>query len=48
MKNGSVVGDLITARILIEDGASFKGSIEIDRKTPADNTVQARLATATS
>jgi cytoskeletal protein CcmA (bactofilin family) len=32
-KEGSVVGDITTARILIEDGAYFKGSIEIDRKT---------------
>ena len=31
-KDGSVVGDLTTARIMIEDGAYFKGSIEIDRK----------------
>ena len=30
-KDGSVVGDLTTARIMIEDGAYFKGSIEIDR-----------------
>lgn len=29
--NGSVVGDLTTARIMIEDGAYFKGSIEIDK-----------------
>ena len=28
-KNGSVVGDLTTARIVIEDGANIKGSIEI-------------------
>ena len=49
-KNGSVVGDLTTARILIEDGANFKGSIEIDRKAPAtgsDKTLQARVAAAT-
>jgi cytoskeletal protein CcmA (bactofilin family) len=49
-KNGSVVGDLITARILIEDGANFKGSIEIDRKAPAtgsDTTLQAPAATST-
>ena len=26
-----MVGDLTTARIMIEDGAYFKGSIEIDR-----------------
>ena len=32
-KDGSVVGDITTARILIEDDAYFKGSIEIDRKT---------------
>src|SRR6201998_4820637 len=30
-KDGSVVGDLTTARIMIEDGAYFKRSIEIDR-----------------
>jgi cytoskeletal protein CcmA (bactofilin family) len=28
--NGSVVGDIATARISIEDGAHFKGRIEID------------------
>jgi cytoskeletal protein CcmA (bactofilin family) len=49
MKNGSVVGDLTTARILIEDGASFKGSIEIDREAAAvlpDKATLARAATA--
>jgi cytoskeletal protein CcmA (bactofilin family) len=30
-KDGSVTGDLTTARIVIEDGAVFKGHIEIDR-----------------
>ncbi len=30
-KDGSVVGDIATARIMIEDGAYFKGHIEIDR-----------------
>jgi cytoskeletal protein CcmA (bactofilin family) len=30
-KDGSVVGDLTTARIMIEDGAYFKGSIEIEK-----------------
>ena len=29
-KDGSVVGDISTARISIEDGAQFKGRIEID------------------
>jgi cytoskeletal protein CcmA (bactofilin family) len=34
--NGSVVGDISTARISIEDGAHFKGRIEIDpAKSPA-------------
>ena len=49
MKNGSVVGNLTTARILIEDGASFKGSIEIDREAATilpDKTTQTRAATA--
>lgn len=30
-KDGSVEGDLTTAQIMIEDGANFKGSIEIER-----------------
>ncbi|HEY6467723.1 MAG TPA: polymer-forming cytoskeletal protein [Candidatus Acidoferrales bacterium] len=34
-KDGSVVGDLTTARIMIEDGAYFKGSIEIDKSGDA-------------
>jgi cytoskeletal protein CcmA (bactofilin family) len=29
-KDGSVTGDIVTARISIEDGAYFKGRIEID------------------
>jgi cytoskeletal protein CcmA (bactofilin family) len=33
-KDGSVVGDITTARISIEDGADFKGRIEIDRPKP--------------
>ncbi len=34
-KDGSVVGNLTTARIFIEDGAYFKGNIQIERrKTP--------------
>lgn len=30
-KDGSVTGDIVTARISIEDGAFFKGRIEIDQ-----------------
>jgi len=40
-KDGSVVGDLTTARIMIEDGAYFKGSIEIDR-TATDSSASAK------
>jgi cytoskeletal protein CcmA (bactofilin family) len=37
-KNSSVSGDLITARIMIEEGAYFKGAVEITRKaSPALN-----------
>jgi cytoskeletal protein CcmA (bactofilin family) len=36
-KDGSVIGDLTTARIMIEDGAYFKGSIEIDKGGEAGN-----------
>ena len=30
-KDGQVIGDITTARISVEDGAYFKGRIEIDR-----------------
>jgi cytoskeletal protein CcmA (bactofilin family) len=30
-KDGEVTGDIVTARLSIEDGAYFKGSIEIER-----------------
>jgi cytoskeletal protein CcmA (bactofilin family) len=30
-KNGAVIGNLTTAQIMIEDGADFKGLIEIER-----------------
>jgi cytoskeletal protein CcmA (bactofilin family) len=47
-KDGSVIGNLTTAQIMIEDGADFKGSIEIDRSTAkeADNNVSSRAAAA--
>ena len=37
-KDGSVIGDLTTSRIMIEDGAYFKGSIEIDRTASSSET----------
>jgi cytoskeletal protein CcmA (bactofilin family) len=36
-KEGSVTGDLTTPQILIEDGAYFKGSIEIEKRTEKDS-----------
>ena len=36
-KDGSVNGDLTTARISIEDGAYFKGSIEIDKTSEKEH-----------
>jgi cytoskeletal protein CcmA (bactofilin family) len=33
-KHGSVAGDLTTAKIVIEDGAHFKGGIEVDGSSP--------------
>jgi cytoskeletal protein CcmA (bactofilin family) len=36
-KDGSVNGDLTTARIMIEDGAYFKGSIEIDKSAEKES-----------
>ena len=35
-KDGSVIGDLTTAQIIIEDGAYFKGSIEIEKSAEKD------------
>jgi cytoskeletal protein CcmA (bactofilin family) len=34
-RDGSVIGDIQTARISIEDGAIFKGCIEIGRSVPS-------------
>ena len=47
-KDGSVIGNLTTAQIMIEDGADFKGSIEIDRSAAkqADKNVSSRSASA--
>jgi cytoskeletal protein CcmA (bactofilin family) len=33
-KEGKLVGDIKTARIVIEDGAYFKGSIDITKNEP--------------
>lgn len=40
-KDGSVNGDLTTARIMIEDGAYFKGSIEIDKSAEKEHSSNA-------
>jgi cytoskeletal protein CcmA (bactofilin family) len=46
-KDGYVVGNLTTAQIMIEDGADFKGTIEIDRSAKeAEKDVPARAAAA--
>ena len=47
-KGGSVVGDLRTAQVMIDDGADFKGSIEIDRgpTKEADNKVLSRAVSS--
>ncbi|HMD32736.1 MAG TPA: polymer-forming cytoskeletal protein [Candidatus Acidoferrales bacterium] len=45
-KDGSVIGDLSTARIMIEDGAYFKGSIEIDKSAEAQRAIKAQPAHA--
>jgi cytoskeletal protein CcmA (bactofilin family) len=50
-KDAKLVGDIKTARIVIEDGAYFKGSIDIvrtDALKPAPPRVQAAAAPATS
>src|SRR3989442_7769907 len=47
-KDGSVNGDLTTAQIIIEDGAYFKGSIEIEKRMEkeSDKNVSSRTASA--
>jgi cytoskeletal protein CcmA (bactofilin family) len=47
-KDGSVNGDLTTAQIIIEDGAYFKGSIEIEQSVEkaGDKNVFSRTASA--
>jgi len=46
-KDGYVVGNLTTAQIMIEDGADFKGTIEIDRSAKeAEKNLAARAAAA--
>ena len=43
-----MIGDLTTEQIMIEDGADFKGSIEIDRRAAkeAENDASSRAASA--
>jgi cytoskeletal protein CcmA (bactofilin family) len=43
-KHGSVIGDLATARIMIEEGAYYKGAIEIARKSTPNLNLDALLA----
>jgi cytoskeletal protein CcmA (bactofilin family) len=47
-KDGSVNGDLSTAQIIIEDGAYFKGSIEIEQSAEkeGDRNLFSRMASA--
>jgi len=47
-KDGSVNGDLTTARIMIEDGAYFKGSIEIDKSGEKESGSSAFSRSATA
>jgi cytoskeletal protein CcmA (bactofilin family) len=43
-KNGTVKGDLMTARIVVEDGAFFKGAIEVARKEQSGPDLDSLLA----
>ena len=49
-KDGSVNGDLTTAQIIIEDGAYFKGSIEIEKSAEkeGDKNALSRKASASA
>jgi cytoskeletal protein CcmA (bactofilin family) len=45
-KGGSVIGDLRTAQVMIDDGADFKGSIEIDKSATEETDTLSRKASA--
>lgn len=45
-KNGSLIGDLKTAGIVIDDGAYFKGSIDVVRSTPVVKAEPVKVASA--
>lgn len=45
-RNGSLIGDLKAAGIVIDDGAYFKGSIDIVRSAPAVKAADAKAAKA--
>ena len=49
-KDGAIIGNLTTAQLMIEDGAGFKGTIEIDRSVAvaeqAEKNVASRAAAA--
>ena len=47
-KSGSVVGDLIAARVMIEDGAFFKGSIDIQKGPEGAKPAESKKAEAPS
>jgi cytoskeletal protein CcmA (bactofilin family) len=50
-KDGSVNGDLTTAQIVIEDGAYFKGSIEIEKSAEKEgdtNVFSGKVSTPTA
>lgn len=50
-KSASVTGDIVTARIIVEDGAFFKGGIDIQREAtarPAESKPAIAPATAAS
>jgi len=49
-KDGSMNGDLTTAQIIIEDGAYFKGSIEIEKSAEkeGDKNMFSQTATASA
>jgi cytoskeletal protein CcmA (bactofilin family) len=45
-KNGSLIGDIKTAGIVIDDGAYFKGSIDIVKSTPVKKPESVKVAGA--
>jgi cytoskeletal protein CcmA (bactofilin family) len=45
-KSGALIGDVVAARVMIEDGASIKGSVDIQKPAETSRTPEAKKSDA--